>query len=84
MSYVSQPMRRLQDPRLLTGGGRYVDDQASDGVLHAAFLRSPHAHALITRVDVKEALALPGVHAVLTGEEVTALTRVMTTVTTFS
>ncbi len=57
---------RLEDGALLTGKGRFVDDIALPGVLHAAFVRSPHPHAAIRRIDARDALALPGVHAVLT------------------
>jgi aerobic carbon-monoxide dehydrogenase large subunit len=57
---------RLEDGALLLGQGRFVDDIARPGVLHAAFVRSPHAHAAIRGVDVHGALALPGTHAVLT------------------
>jgi carbon-monoxide dehydrogenase large subunit len=57
---------RLEDGALLLGQGRFVDDITCPGVLHAAFVRSPHAHAAIRGVDVHRALALPGTHAVLT------------------
>ena len=57
---------RLEDGALLTGKGRFVDDIALHGVLHAAFVRSTHPHAAIRRIDARDALALPGVHAVLT------------------
>ena len=57
---------RLEDGALLVGKGRFVDDIVLAGVLHAAFVRSPHPHAAIRAVDVRDALALPGVHAVLT------------------
>ena len=57
---------RLEDQALLTGKGRFVDDIAAAGVLVAAFVRSPHPHALIHSVDAAAACALPGVVAVLT------------------
>ena len=57
---------RLEDEPLLTGQGRFVDDIRIPGLLHAAFLRSPHAHAMIRSIDAAAARALPGVHAVLT------------------
>jgi carbon-monoxide dehydrogenase large subunit len=57
---------RLEDRALLTGSARFVDDLASPGVLHAAFARSPHPHAIVARVDASAARALPGVVAVLT------------------
>jgi len=59
-------VRRKEDPPLLRGEGRYVDDIALPGMLHTAFVRSPYAHARIGRIDTTAALALPGVHAVLT------------------
>ena len=57
---------RKEDPALLTGKGRFVDDIALPGMLHAAFARSPHAHARIRAVDTAAAKAMPGVHLVLT------------------
>lgn len=57
---------RLEDPRLLTGRGRYVDDIELPGMLHAAFVRSPVAHARINAIDVQNARAMPGVIAVYT------------------
>src|SRR5262249_31016740 len=57
---------RLEDAALLVGKGRFVDDIARPGVWHAAFVRSPHPHAAIRKIDKGDALALPGVHAVLT------------------
>lgn len=66
---ISQPVRRREDPRLLTGRGRFVDDLANPGCAHGWPLRSPHAHARIRRVDVSAASAAPGVLAVYTAEE---------------
>jgi len=60
---------RKEDKRFITGGGRYVDDMVVPGMKHAAFVRSPHAHADIKKIDVKAAQAMPGVIAVLTGKE---------------
>jgi carbon-monoxide dehydrogenase large subunit len=62
-------VKRLEDPALLRGAGRYVDDIHLPRMLHAAFLRSPHAHAAIRGVDGSAARALAGVHAVYTIEE---------------
>jgi carbon-monoxide dehydrogenase large subunit len=59
-------MARLEDAALLRGNGRFVDDLAAAGVLHAAFVRSPVAHAMLRRIDATGARAVPGVHAVLT------------------
>ncbi|MES2562951.1 MAG: xanthine dehydrogenase family protein molybdopterin-binding subunit, partial [Pseudomonadota bacterium] len=57
--------KRKEDPALLRGEGRFVDDVHIPGMLHAAFVRSPYAHARIGRIDKSAALAVPGVHAVL-------------------
>src|SRR5262245_34023925 len=59
-------VKRKEDPDLLTGRGRYVDDIALPGMLQAVVLRSPHAHAAIRGIDARAALALPGLHAVFT------------------
>jgi carbon-monoxide dehydrogenase large subunit len=64
-----QPVRRREDPRLITGAGCFSDDVTLPGQAHAALVRSPHAHARIGRIDVAEALKVPGVLAVLTGED---------------
>jgi aerobic carbon-monoxide dehydrogenase large subunit len=60
---------RFEDPALLSGKGRYIDDIRAPGALHACFLRSPYGHARIGDIDVSAALALPGVHAVLTAKD---------------
>jgi aerobic carbon-monoxide dehydrogenase large subunit len=60
---------RLEDPALLVGAGRFVDDVKLAGALSACFVRSPHAHARIRGIDAAAALALPGVHAVLTADD---------------
>ena len=65
-TYVGSGVRRREDARLLTGRATFVDDVHLPGLLHAAVLRSPHAHARITSVDTSEALRLPGVEAVFT------------------
>ncbi len=64
--YFGAAVRRVEDPALITGRGRYVDDLPMPGVLHAAFVRSPHAHARIGGVDIAAAKDMPGVHAILT------------------
>ena len=66
---VGQPVPRFEDPRLLRGGGRYVDDMVLPRMVFGHVLRSPHAHARIRRVDVARAKAAPGVLAVLTGAD---------------
>jgi carbon-monoxide dehydrogenase large subunit len=63
---IGQRIPRIEDRAFLTGKGRYVDDIDLPGLLHAAFLRSSHAHAMIKRIDSTAAKALPGVHAILT------------------
>ena len=67
-------LKRKEDPRFIRGKGRYVDDIVLPGMLHAAMLRSPHAHALIKRLDYSRALEIPGVHGVITGEDVARVT----------
>ena len=66
---IGRPVTRNEDPRLLTGRALFVDDVALPGMLHAAFLRSPHAHAGILSVDTSRAKARPGVVAVVTAED---------------
>ena len=67
-----QPVLRKEDARLLTGGGSYSDDVNLAGQAYACFVRSPHAHARIERIDTVPALAAPGVIAVLTGADAVA------------
>jgi carbon-monoxide dehydrogenase large subunit len=67
--WVGKSIRRLEDPKFLRGRGNYIDDLRVEGMLHAALVRSPHAHAKIVSVDVEEARRLPGVIAVITGAE---------------
>jgi len=69
---LSQSVRRVEDPRLLTGRGRYTDDIAMPGQTWGVVLRSPHAHARITALDVSAAKAVPGVLAVITGADLKA------------
>ncbi len=64
--YVGRPVRRLEDPKLLTGQGRYVEDLALPGLAALAFLRSPHAHARVTAIRTEAARAAPGVIRVVT------------------
>src|SRR5438874_1158552 len=67
--WVGQSRRRTEDPRLLRGRGRYIDDlEPLRGIVHAAILRSPHAHARIVSIDPAAARQAPGVLGVLTGE----------------
>jgi carbon-monoxide dehydrogenase large subunit len=64
--YFGAAVRRVEDPRYLRGEARYVDDIKLPGMLHAAFLRSPHAHARIRRIDASRAAQMAGVAAVFT------------------
>jgi carbon-monoxide dehydrogenase large subunit len=66
---IGQPIRRVEDRRFLTGFGRYLDDIAQPHQAHAVLVRSPHANARIGTLDRSAAAALPGVLAVLTGED---------------
>ena len=70
MVYTGQSLKRFEDPRLLRGGGSFVDDMKLPQMLHALILRSPHAHARILSINSSAALGLPGVVAVLTGEDI--------------
>ena len=71
-SLIGASVRRKEDPRFITGKGRYTDDITLPGQTYAAFVRSPHANATINSIDARAALALPGVHSVLTGEDMKA------------
>src|SRR4029450_4770764 len=71
--WIGRPLKRREDHRLLTGAGAYVDDMTPPGCLHVALLRSPHAHARITRLDVEAARRAPGVRLVATGKDVASL-----------
>jgi carbon-monoxide dehydrogenase large subunit len=68
-------IKRLEDPRLLTGRGRYLDDLGLPRMLFASFVRSPYAHARIARIDTAAARALPGVVAVVTADDLRAVTK---------
>jgi carbon-monoxide dehydrogenase large subunit len=69
---AGQPVKRLEDQRLLTGTGKFIDDKPEDGALWLYVLRSPHAHAKIKSVDTKAAAAMAGVEAVYTGADLIA------------
>jgi carbon-monoxide dehydrogenase large subunit len=60
----------VEDPRLLAGQGAYLDDLRLPGLLHAAFVRSPYAHARVRSVDVERARKTPGVAAALSGLDI--------------
>ena len=69
---IGASVKRKEDIRFITGKGRYVDDINRPGQAHAYFLRSPHAHASIDKIDASQALKAPGVVAVLTGADAVA------------
>ena len=68
--WVGRQFNRKEDHRLTTGKGQYFADMVIPGTLHLVFVRSKHAHALIKRIDVSAAKAIPGVVAVVTGEDI--------------
>jgi aerobic carbon-monoxide dehydrogenase large subunit len=70
---IGQPLRRVEDRRLLTGGGRYTDDYSPPGCLSAIVLRSPHSHARFVIRDAEAARAMPGVRLILTAKDVSHL-----------
>ncbi len=65
-------IKRREDPRLVTGQGKYTDDFVLPGMAHLAVVRSPYAHAKVTRIDAARARALPGVLGVFTGQDMQA------------
>ena len=76
-SFVGATVKRKEDPRLITGSSIYVDDLKLPGTVHVAFVRSPHPHARITRIDGSAALTMPGVLAVVTGKDLVSLVHEM-------
>jgi carbon-monoxide dehydrogenase large subunit len=66
---IGQGVPRFEDPRLVQGRGRYIDDVVYPGMAHGVVLRSPHGHAKIKSIDTKSAQAAPGVLAVLTAAD---------------
>ncbi|HMH50615.1 MAG TPA: xanthine dehydrogenase family protein molybdopterin-binding subunit [Candidatus Acidoferrum sp.] len=75
-SWIGKPVRRVEDARLLRGRGAFIDDHPPvANACHAAIVRSPHAHARILGYDVAEALAMPGVVGIITGEDVAKSTK---------
>ena len=72
---IGEPVPRVEDPRLLTGYGKYTDDRKLPGMLHIAIRRSDHAHARILGVDKAEAEAMPGVVGIYTAEDLESLAR---------
>ena len=72
IGYVGRPMKRVEDPRLVKGVATYVDDLRLPGMLHAVFVRSPHAHARIRGINADTARSVNGVIGVFTGADVNA------------
>ena len=70
--HVGRAMRRKEDPRMITGRARYIDDITVPGTLYAAIVRSPEAHATIASIDASAAAARDDVVAVFTGDDLTA------------
>src|SRR5258708_23672087 len=66
---AGQAVKRLEDHRLLTGKGQFMDDKPEDGALWLYVLRAPHAHAKIASIDTTAAIEMPGVEAVFTGAD---------------
>jgi len=66
---IGKALKRREDPRLIQGGAQFLDDVALPGMVHAVFVRSPHAHARITSIDASAAAGMPGVVGVFTGED---------------
>jgi len=73
VKFIGVPIKRLEDPRLLVGGGRYVDDLIRPGMAHAVIVRSPHAHARVLRIDGRRARARPGVLGFVTAADLTGV-----------
>jgi aerobic carbon-monoxide dehydrogenase large subunit len=72
-AYIGRPMRRREDRPLVIGAGRFVDDLRPAGLCHVAFVRSPHAHARVVRVDLAAAREVPGVVTAVSGADVAHL-----------
>ncbi len=72
--FIGKRVDRVEDPQLVTGRTPFIDNLTEPGLLHCAFLRSPYAHARIKSIDTSEAEKLPGVVAIVTGEDAKAMT----------
>jgi len=70
LPHIGESLRRKEDYRFLTGAGQYTDDVQMANMTHAYFVRSPHAHAHIKSIDIKAALAAPGVIGIFDGKDV--------------
>ena len=73
--YTGARVKRLEDPRLLRGRGRFIDDLTLPRLAHLAFVRSPHAHALVRTIDTSAAAKLPGVLAIVTAADLAGRVR---------
>ena len=67
--FFGAAVKRREDHRFLRGDGRFIDDVVVPGMLHAAFVRSPHAHALVRKIHTAAAAAAPGVTRVFTFDD---------------
>lgn len=76
-SWIGRPLKRREDPRLLLGQGRYVDDLVLPGMVHMVVVRSPFAHARLGKIHPEAALQVPGVLGVVTGEDLAGQVRPM-------
>src|SRR6266508_1881766 len=70
---IGKSIKRREDPRFITGRGTYVDDVKVPGTTYAVFVRSPHAHARIKKIDTTAAARHPGVVAIFTGADMTGV-----------
>src|SRR3954467_6518441 len=73
LKWIGKSVKRVEDPKFLRGIGKYVADLEFHGMLHAAVVRSPYAHARIASVDIAAAKEMPGVRGVVTGAEAAEL-----------
>jgi len=73
--WFGTPVKRREDPKLMAGAGTFIDDIRLPGMLHLAFVRSPYAHARVLSIDTSAAEAMPGVVAVVTGEQAATFAR---------
>ncbi|GIW37962.1 MAG: hypothetical protein KatS3mg074_360 [Meiothermus sp.] len=67
--YIGQPMKRLEDGKLIQGQGQYLADLTTENLLHVVLVRSPYAHARLGQIDTSEALQIPGVVAIYTSND---------------
>src|SRR5699024_9121888 len=70
VEYVGKHLKRKEDDRMITGQGMYTADIHLENMVEATFIRSTYAHALIKSIDKEEAEKMPGVHAIITAEDI--------------